>query len=57
MFLISFSVVIFTDRKALEDELADESDDDELLDDKFLNLEGDDGWFFFFFCILFRYEG
>jgi hypothetical protein len=31
------------DRKALEDELADESDDDEALDDKFLNLEGDDG--------------
>lgn len=30
------------DRKALEEQLAEESDDDEALDDKFLNLEGDD---------------
>jgi hypothetical protein len=27
--------------------LAEDSEDDEALDEKFLNLEGDDGWFFF----------
>ena len=31
------------DRKELEEELAEDSDDDDALDEKFLNLEGDDG--------------
>ena len=35
----------FVDRKELE-RLAEDSDDDDALDEKFLNLEGDDGSFF-----------
>jgi importin-7 len=41
-------LIFFVDRKALEEQLAEDSDDDEGLDEKFLNLEGDDGWFLVF---------
>lgn len=36
----------FADRKALEESLQDESDEEEEIDEKFLNLSGDDGAFF-----------
>jgi importin-7 len=36
-------VLFFADRKELEEQLAEDSDDDNGLDEKYLNLEGDDG--------------
>jgi hypothetical protein len=47
--------VCLKDRKALEEALEEESDDDEEIDEKFLNLSGDDGAFFNLADILSRY--